>query len=127
LEVLGQLAGSGQRFAVLGDMLELGPYAPEEHRLVGEAAARHVDRLILVGALARHIAEGAQQAGMPAKRITLLAADLAQSASLEAALTEAECLLRQEMHPHDIVLIKGSHGVGLYKLAERWVDTMVDS
>ncbi len=56
LEVLRERAG--ERVLVLGDMLELGEAAAEIHRRVGALARRiGIQRLLAVGALARHAAE----------------------------------------------------------------------
>jgi len=50
IEVLGGLTGS--RWLVLGDMAELGDYAPQAHAGIGEyARARGVERLYATGAL----------------------------------------------------------------------------
>ena len=55
---------AGRRIAVLGDMGELGSFAPACHEGVGAAAAsHHLDKLICIGELARHIAAGAEAAG----------------------------------------------------------------
>ena len=62
---------AGRRIAVLGDMGELGSFAPACHEGVGAAAAsHHLDKLICIGELARHIAAGAEAAGMDAARIS---------------------------------------------------------
>ena len=62
---LDLLAGlPGRRVAVLGEMLELGEASDEGHRVVGEAAARTVDWLVVVGPVRRGIAEGAAAAGL---------------------------------------------------------------
>ena len=67
---LDLLAGlPGRRGAVLGEMLELGEASDEGHRVVGEAAARTVDWLVVVGAGARAIAEGAAAAGLAERDI----------------------------------------------------------
>ena len=56
---LGKLATSGRKFAVLGDMLELGDESSSLHRRVGEIAhAAGLDGLISVGTEAREIAAG---------------------------------------------------------------------
>ena len=123
LEMLAELGASGCRFAVLGDMLELGQYAAEEHRLLGEAAARHVDRLITIGPESAHIAAGARAGGLAAERITQLPGAASDAAALTAALEAAEDLLATEVQSQDALLIKGSHGMGLYRLAERWAET----
>src|SRR5262249_15550582 len=57
LEALGGLPG--RRVAVLGEMLEMGEASVPGHRSVGEAAARVVDLLVVVGPGAAPIAEGA--------------------------------------------------------------------
>src|SRR5258706_4873008 len=60
-----------QRVAVLSDMLRLGDYKQEAHRLVGQKAAASVDYLILRGENATIVAEAAQQAGLPKERIII--------------------------------------------------------
>ena len=120
LESLAQLSGQGRKFAVFGDMLELGEYAAEEHRLLGEAAARYADRLVTIGNDSAATAAGARAAGMDPAHITEFAASHADDDALDAALASAEALLKREVKSQDAVLIKGSHGMGLYRLAERW-------
>ena len=67
---LDLLAGlPGRRGAVLGEMLELGEASEEGHRVVGEAAARTVDWLVVVGPVPRAIAEGAAAAGLAERDI----------------------------------------------------------
>ena len=120
LESLAQLGGQGKRIVVFGDMLELGEFTAEEHRLLGEAAARYADRLITIGDDSAETAAGARAAGMDPALITEIAANHDEDDVLEAALDSAESLLASEAKLHDVVLIKGSHGMGLYRLAERW-------
>lgn len=122
LELLAQLGGRGRRFAVLGDMLELGEYAAEEHFLLGEATARFVDRLITIGSESARIAAGARAACLEPAHITEIPATHGDGAALDAALEAAEALLVEEVRPRDVVLIKGSHGMGLYRLADRWAE-----
>ncbi|MGH2479121.1 MAG: alanine racemase, partial [Ktedonobacteraceae bacterium] len=59
---------AGLRIAVLGDMLRLGEYEAEGHRLVGVQATSCVDYLITRGERAAHIAEAARQAGLAPER-----------------------------------------------------------
>ncbi len=54
---------SGRKIAVLGDMLELGSYEEEGHRIVGRRAAEVVDVIIAVGTRGKLIGEAAQQVG----------------------------------------------------------------
>lgn len=106
--VLEMLQGTpGRRVAVLGEMLELGPTAPELHRQVGEQAARSADVVIAVGPLhASALAEGAGE------RCLRAVPDAA--AALE--------LLRTAVRPGDVVLVKASRGIGL----DRVVDGLVE-
>ena len=120
LELLAELGAGGRRFAVLGDMLELGEYAAEEHRLLGEAAAPHVDRLITIGPASAHTAAGARAAGLDPARVTEFHAAPEDSSALEAALAAAEDVLAAEAQQNDAVLVKGSNGMGLHRLAARW-------
>ncbi len=90
-----------RRVAVLGDMLELGPQAPRLHREVGlYADEAGVDLLITVGALAAEMRaefEGESYA----------------VADAPAAAEQLQPLLREG----DTVLVKGSRGVGLERVA----------
>ena len=94
-------ASPGRRVAVLGEMYELGELSDAAHRSVGERAATACDVLLAVGAdAARLLAEAASASGAEAVRV----ADGAEHA--------AE-LLRSILQPGDVVLVKGSRGVGL--------------
>ena len=91
-----------RRVAVLGDMLELGRESGALHREVGaHASARGVELLVTVGPLA---------AGMPASFD-------GESHSVPDADAAAE-LLGGLLREGDTVLVKGSRGVGLERVAE---------
>jgi UDP-N-acetylmuramoyl-tripeptide--D-alanyl-D-alanine ligase len=91
-----------RRVAVLGDMLELGLDSPRFHREIGEyAAARGVELLVTVGPLAARMREGF--AG--------------ESRSVGDAPAAGE-LLRTLLRDGDTVLVKGSRGVELERVAE---------
>ena len=92
----------GRRVAVLGDMLELGPYEREGHEKVGVRAAEVAHRLITVGPRAKIIAAAAQEAGMPAGHVW--ATDTPE---------EAVAVLRRILTPEDVVLVKASRGMHL--------------
>jgi UDP-N-acetylmuramoyl-tripeptide--D-alanyl-D-alanine ligase len=105
---LDLLAGlPGPRVAVLGEMLELGDASDDGHHLVGEAAARTVDWLVVVGSGAVAIAEGAMSAGMDADRIFRVR-------DAEAALD----LLPARLRDGDVVLVKASRGIGLDRVVD---------
>jgi len=108
LSTLVSLKSGKKAIAVLGDMLELGTIALDAHRAIGATAARlGIDLVITVGPLAKHIGEGAIDAGMPKDRV------------LEAgSQAEAAVLLKQLSRPGDAVLIKGSRGMKMEKILE---------
>ena len=70
LETLKTLPASC-RIAVLADMLRLGDFEEEAHRLVGQKAAQCVDYLILRGEKTTLIAESAHKAGLPSEHIII--------------------------------------------------------
>jgi UDP-N-acetylmuramoyl-tripeptide--D-alanyl-D-alanine ligase len=55
------LAGvEGKRCAILGDMFELGDFAPDLHRKLGEyTASKSIDQIICIGELSKNMYEGA--------------------------------------------------------------------
>ncbi|HXZ03858.1 MAG TPA: alanine racemase [Ktedonobacteraceae bacterium] len=81
LETLKTLPSSC-RIAVLSDMLRLGDFEAEAHRLVGQKAAQCVDYLILRGEQAISIAESARKSGLPLEHIIITSTheDAAQAA-----------------------------------------------
>ncbi len=94
--------------AVFGDMLELGGVADAEHHALGElAAARGVDLLVAVGERAPIVAEAARRHGIPDPDV--LAAEDAP---------EAIHWLARRLAPTDAVLVKGSRGIRLERVAE---------
>lgn len=92
----------GRKVAVLGDMLELGPYERQGHEMVGIRAAEVADMLITIGARARTIAGTAREAGFPKEKITEV--EDAQSAI---------AVMRDNLTEEDVVLVKGSRGMGM--------------
>jgi UDP-N-acetylmuramoyl-tripeptide--D-alanyl-D-alanine ligase len=103
LNLLDEL--DGRKVAILGDMLELGPYEKQGHELVGARAAEVVDELITLGERGRMIADAAWRAGLSKKRIS----------TLEDS-QQAIDFVRHRLGPNDVVLIKGSHGMQMDRL-----------
>jgi UDP-N-acetylmuramoyl-tripeptide--D-alanyl-D-alanine ligase len=102
LDELSAEPAEGRRVAVLGDMLELGEQETELHREIGAAAAAAgVDLLITVG---------------PRAAAMLDVFDGDSYAVADAA--EAAALAGEVIEPGDVVLVKGSRGVGLEVVAE---------
>ncbi|HYX50670.1 MAG TPA: cyanophycin synthetase, partial [Ktedonobacteraceae bacterium] len=106
-----KLSATGKRWAVLGDIFELGQYAPEEHIACGKEMAGTIDYLLAIGDEARFFAEGAVQAGMQEKNIHCFRADVDNMKELEAAKQAAANVLKREVHSEDLVLLKGSRGM----------------
>jgi UDP-N-acetylmuramoyl-tripeptide--D-alanyl-D-alanine ligase len=107
------LGQGGRRWAVLGDMLELGIHSATEHAHVGATVATTADRLVAVGADARYIAHAARQAGLASEHIELFSAELSDAAALTQARQAAAAYLREQLHAGDVVLVKGSLGMGM--------------
>ncbi len=105
LELLGDLPG--RRVAVLGEMLELGEAHDDGHHAVGEAAGKVADLVIVVGAGAGGLAEGARDAGLAPGRV-LQVGDAASA--LET--------LRPRLRDGDVILVKASRGIGLDALVD---------
>ena len=96
---------TGRRIAVLGDMLELGDAEQQLHREIGSAAeAAGVEVLVTVGRRAAAMLDEFDGE-------SYAVADAAEAASLTGELIEAG----------DVVLVKGSRGVGLEVVAEALV------
>ena len=94
-----------RRFALLGDMLELGDISRAAHEEVGRQAVENkVDYLVTYGEQAKRIAVVAAAKGLP----TLHADTYAQA---------AETLLNK-MQPGDALLVKASRGMALEKVLE---------
>lgn len=92
------------KVAVLGDMFELGPYAPALHAGVGEyLGKRGIDCLVAVGKLSEHMAKGAREAGVPM---------VYSCADKEAA----KAVLPQVVRPDSTILVKASRGMALEEL-----------
>jgi UDP-N-acetylmuramoyl-tripeptide--D-alanyl-D-alanine ligase len=103
LNLLAEL--DGRKIAVLGDMLELGSYEEEGHRLVGRRAMDVVGILIAVGPRGRIIGEEALSLGMSPDRVCLCDDN-------QAAI---ECL-QATVQPDDYVLVKGSRGMKMEEI-----------
>ena len=105
------LSSTGKKWAVLGDIFELGQYAREEHLASGEALVGTIDYLVAIGDQARYYTEGARRAGMPEKNIHDFPAAVENTQALEAAKLAAADLLKCEVRSDDLVLLKGSRGM----------------
>ena len=109
VSVLADSPGS-RKVAILGDMLELGPFAPALHTGVGEYLGEvRVDCLVAVGRLAEHIAQGARDTGVP---------QVIQCQHRE----EAKAALSQVLCPDCTILVKASRGMRLEELTAQLLE-----
>jgi UDP-N-acetylmuramoyl-tripeptide--D-alanyl-D-alanine ligase len=99
-------------WAVLGEMLELGERSGEEHDAIGRLAVRlRVDRLVAVGEGAARVHAGASHEGSWGEESVMVA-------DPDAALE----LLRAQLRPGDVVLLKASNSIGLSRVAKALLD-----
>jgi UDP-N-acetylmuramoyl-tripeptide--D-alanyl-D-alanine ligase len=110
LRALGSMrpGQAGRRWAVLGQMAELGPGSADEHARVGRLAAElGIDGLVVVGPQAGVIGDATAAARPGAGPEVYRAADV------EAAVA----LVRRRLRPGDIVLVKASRAARLERVA----------
>jgi UDP-N-acetylmuramoyl-tripeptide--D-alanyl-D-alanine ligase len=110
LHVIKAATGSARKIAVLGEMLELGVHSERLHGECGAAAAAAgIDLLIAVGGpSAKVLAEQAIASGMPPTAVSYVAAS-----------ADAAELAVQRTRPGDLVLVKGSRGIGTDLVVDR--------
>ncbi len=109
LGALAAASGAGHRFAILGDMLELGPGAEAAHRELGRAAGGRagLSGLAAVGQFAPIVVGEARAAGLGAERAVVASSPEAAAAVL-ASWTSAG----------DWILVKASRGLRLERAVE---------
>ena len=101
---------SGQRWLVLGGMLELGADEQAHHRGLGRVVAGLPGvKLVALGPRGSWIAEGALEAGMDTTRV-FAASDA----------THAAEFLYEQLRPGDTVLLKGSRGEAVEAVLNQW-------
>ncbi|RJQ28585.1 UDP-N-acetylmuramoyl-tripeptide--D-alanyl-D-alanine ligase [Candidatus Parcubacteria bacterium] len=110
LRALKDLPGK-RKIAVLGDMLEIGPYAMEAHENLGRLVAEVADILITVGPRAKLIAEGAKKAKM--RKANIKSFDDAE---------EAGKAVQDLIKAGDLILVKASRAIHLESVVEEIVD-----
>ncbi|MBV8516056.1 MAG: UDP-N-acetylmuramoyl-tripeptide--D-alanyl-D-alanine ligase [Acidobacteria bacterium] len=105
LELMTQAETRGRRIAVIGDMLELGEQELQFHRDAGRGIPKAVDVVLGVGKRTRALLEGAREAGFDENALHYF-----------GNAQDAGAFLMDEIRDGDLVLIKGSRGVGLDKI-----------
>jgi UDP-N-acetylmuramoyl-tripeptide--D-alanyl-D-alanine ligase len=115
LAAAGTPAGNGHGgavFAILGDMLELGPDAEALHEALGREAGARLAGLVAVGTFAAGVVSGARATLPPARAI--VAASPAEAAAALARWTRAG----------DWILVKASRGLRLERAVEALQSTL---
>jgi UDP-N-acetylmuramoyl-tripeptide--D-alanyl-D-alanine ligase len=109
LITLAELGRTGRRtWAVLGDMLELGDTAAEEHAAIGRFAVElGVGRLIAVGEFASRVTDAALAGGLSPTRAVAVPDKQAAVEMVTAGLARG-----------DVVLVKASRGLALDTVAD---------
>ena len=105
LETLAQMPCTGRRYAVLGDMAELGEHAESAHREAGAKASGVVSGLVAVGQWAEVTADAAREKGLG-------------NVVVVAGVKESVELLRDWLMPGDVVLLKASRASKLEQIEE---------
>lgn len=96
---------SGRKIAVLGDMLELGPYEQSGHEMVGTRVAEVCSQLVAVGERSKITAHAAAKAGMPSSAIHWF-----------PTAPDTIDFLKSLLAPGDVALVKGSLGMKMSQI-----------
>ncbi len=105
---LRAVADGGVMWAVIGEMREMGEASLAAHEEIGIDAVRlGIDHLLVVGAGARAAYVSAVREG-----------SWGDEAAFVATIDEARAFLADRVAPGDTVLVKGSNGTGLWRLAD---------
>ncbi|MFA6573612.1 MAG: UDP-N-acetylmuramoyl-tripeptide--D-alanyl-D-alanine ligase [Patescibacteria group bacterium] len=102
-----QIETGKHKYAVLGDMAELGKYTEEGHEKVGEYVAQVADILVTIGEKAKIIAESAKKNNMLEDRVFEF--DDSESAGR---------FVQERLKEGDLVLVKGSQSVRTEKVVK---------
>ncbi len=96
-----------RKIVVLGDMLEIGKYAPEAHQRVGRKASEVADMIFTVGERAKFIAQAARDKGFsPDKIFEFSTSD------------EAKKVVQDKIKEGDVILVKGSRLIKMEKVVK---------
>ncbi len=108
VDVLGRIETETYKYAVLGDMLELGDFTREGHELVGKKIVENkIDYLITVGDRAAIIADKALSLGMNRDRVFTF-----------SDREEAGIFVQGRINKGDYILVKGSQGARMEKIVK---------
>lgn len=108
LDVLCEVGSGMRKWAVLGDMLELGDWTEEAHKEIGRLVSQLcIDYLVGIGSFARWYIEGAEE-NKDNKTIPILF----------ASISDAKPYIKTLMQKGDVLLFKGSRRMNLDVLVQ---------
>ena len=111
IELLGKV-NKGRRIAILGDMLELGKFSKKMHKDLGDVVINsHIDVLITVGSDSKEIDKRVIELGMDRDKVIHFDKE-----------EDSYSFLTNYLDCHDIVLLKGSHGIHLTNVVEKIIE-----
>lgn len=97
---------AARRWAVLGDMLELGGYTVAGHQEIGlSVASHHFDKLVAVGERSLMTMSSALDAGFDRDSIFHF-----------STASEAASFIKEQMREGDVLLVKGSQGMRMERI-----------
>lgn len=110
LQNFAKLKSHGNKFVVIGDMLELGDLSAKLHFEIGQELAKlNPEAVLLVGEHAHDVERGMKEAGYSKK--IMLSSIYEEKLALDFGFM---------LDNHDIVLVKGSRGMKLEKIVSLW-------
>ncbi|MBY0528875.1 MAG: UDP-N-acetylmuramoyl-tripeptide--D-alanyl-D-alanine ligase [Rhabdochlamydiaceae bacterium] len=104
LENLPKPNSSGKTIAVLGEMREMGRFSEAGHQEVAECALQHVDHVLCLGEFTKLIASRFQEANKPGEHFL--------------SIDELKIRVMGLAQEGDVVLIKGSNSLQLWKVLD---------
>ena len=106
-----KLESGANKYAVLGDMLEIGSYSKEGHRQVGEKVAKNeIDYLYTIGNFSEETNSAARKGGLKAENIRHF-----------SDTKELSSFLVSRLGPGDVVLVKGSQGMRMERVVKELI------
>lgn len=115
LETLKTYNKNGKKYALLGEMLELGDYSAAEHKKLGELCAQHeLDGVFFIGADYLAFSDG-----MPEKAITCDASEREYFFGKIEEFAKSGIL-----KPGDVILVKGSRGMKMEEIYDLLIENI---
>jgi UDP-N-acetylmuramoyl-tripeptide--D-alanyl-D-alanine ligase len=108
IETFAELPAMGRKFAIIGEMKELGGFTIDAHREVGKALAKaNLYKILFYGMPTTFARQELVRAGAPQDRLPMA-----------TELKDVKEFLQIELQPGDAVLIKGSRALELERALE---------